>query len=832
MKKLFSKRIIGPTALLLLALFLVRPQSGLLHRKVAESLSMELGRRIEIAGVHIQFLPRPGLELENLTIYNNPEFGAEPLLRSPEVSAWLRVSSLLRRRIEISSLNLNDASLNLSRNSDGKWNFEELVERAAKSSTAPTTAGKREPRRIFPYIEAGHARINFKNGMEKTHFAFTNADFSLWQESENQWGMRLRASPIRTDANLTDTGVISMNGVWQRAAVLYDTPVQISLDWKQAQIGQISTLLFGTDKEWRGSAVLSSHFSGTLRHLQITSEASIDQLRRQDMPAGADFSVAAQCSAEYDSQQRSLTNVDCNSPTGDGDLELKGSATGIPLSSYDLTLLAKNAPVESALDLLRHVNQTAPRDLNATGSMNLTFSLRRSSSSATAQVLGEGEAKGVRLGSQAGTELILGRVPFALVASSLDFKSQTAVAPADFPKLQIGPINVALGRPVPVQAHLSISRSGYAASVRGEAGIKRLLQVAQMLRLPAPQVSAEGITALDLNVAGGWDLATPTITGTAQLRSVHTQVRGMNSPFQIRRADLVIDADAVRVKNLDALAAESTWRGSLVIPRPCATPETCRIQFHLRSAETSTAALNHVFNPLAAKRPWYKILAIGNSSNYFAKATATGSVAIDKLILGGAVCTRFSSDLNLEKAKLSLTNVRGNLLGGQAGASLKADFSVRPPVYSGMGDFDRVSLSSIAGLMRTGWIDGEGSANYRFTTSGWNLQDLLKGAALGAKFSVKDGEFPHVLLSENAEPLHSSVFSGELVFRDETFSLEDTELVSDSGVFNVSGTASLVGDLNLKMTGDNSGGYNVTGTLDQTRVSPITNPPTQAALKP
>lgn len=223
---------------------------------------------------------------------------------------------------------------------------------------------------------------------------------------------------------------------------------------------------------------------------------------------------------------------------------------------------------------------------------------------------------------------------------------------------------------------------------------------------------------------------------------------------------------------------------------------------------------------------------MGNSSNYFAKVTASGTVAIDKFSLGDAVCTRFSSDLNLEQAKITLTNVHGNFVGGQAGASLKADFSVRPPLYSGAGNFDGVSLSSIAELMRTGWIDGEGSANYRFTTSGWNLQDLLKNAELDAKFSVKDGEFPHVLLTENAEPLRSSVFSGELDLRNGNFSLDDTELVTDAGVFNVSGTASLTGDLDLKMTDENSGGYSLSGTLDQPRVSPITNSATQAALKP
>ncbi|MCU1271591.1 MAG: AsmA [Acidobacteriaceae bacterium] len=836
MKKFRSKPVIGLTLLLLLALFVVRPQVGLLHRKVAESLSIELGRRVEIAAVHIRFLPRPGLKLKNLTIHDNSEFGAEPLVRSTDVAAWLRVSSLLRGRIEISSLNLSDASLNLSRNSEGKWNFEELVERASKSSAAPTTAGKTEPRRKFPYIEAGRARINFKNGMEKTHFALTNADFALWQESENQWGMRLRASPIRTDANLTDTGVITVNGIWQRSAVLNDTPLQFSLQWKQAQIGQVSILVLGTDQEWRGSVTLSSTLAGTLGHLKITSNASIDQLRRQNIPADRDFNVAAQCAAEYNSDRRALRNLDCTAPSGNGTLEMKGSAVGIPFSSYELKLLAKDVPVQSALELIRHVNQTVPRDLSATGIMDFAFSLGRSGPSVAPQLKGQGEANKVRLRSQVGTELLLGRVPFALLTSAStirDSTSQGISALPDFPKLEIGQIDVPLGRPTPVQAQISISRSGYTASLHGEAGLKRLLQAAQMLRIPAPLVVAEGSSNFDFNLRGAWDLATPSLSGTAQLHSVHAQVRGLNSPLQIRRADLVIDADSVRVKNLEAMAGESTWHGSVLIPRPCAAPESCQFQFHLRSPEASAVVLNRLFNPLAVKRPWYRLLGLGSSSNsFFLKTIAAGSIAIDKLHLGNAVCTRFSTDVDLEKGKVSLANVRGSLFGGQIAAIWKADFSVRPPTYSGSGSLDDISLASVAGLMRSEWIDGSGSANYRFKAAGWNIQELLDEAELNASFNIKDGVFPHVVLTENAEPLSASVFSGQLDLHQGNFSLDDTELVTADGVFNVSGTASLAGALDLKMTRENSTGYNVSGTLDQTRVSPITNPPTQAALKP
>ncbi|MBV9341355.1 MAG: AsmA family protein, partial [Acidobacteria bacterium] len=193
--------------LVLGTLFLARPRAGRrLRGRVSESLGQALGRNVEVGALHICFLPRPGFALDNVVVGDDPRFGAEPLVRAREVTAWLRVSALLRRRLEISTLSLGDASLNLTRDQDGKWNLEQLIDRAARGSTAPTSSGRAEPRPKFPYVEASEARINFKIGTEKTHFAFTSAEFALWQQSENSWAMRVRARPMRTDANLTDTG--------------------------------------------------------------------------------------------------------------------------------------------------------------------------------------------------------------------------------------------------------------------------------------------------------------------------------------------------------------------------------------------------------------------------------------------------------------------------------------------------------------------------------------------------------------------------------------------------------------------------------------------------
>lgn len=797
---------------------------------------MELGRPVEIASVHIRFLPRPGLELSDFAIHDSAQFGTEPLLRSAEVTAWLRVSSLLKRRVEISSLSLSGASLNLARDRDGRWNIEELLERTARSSTAPTASARKEPRREFPYIEADHARVNFKNGMEKTHFALTNAEFALWQETEDEWGMRLRASPIRTDANLTDTGVVSLNGSWRRSAALEDTPIRIAVEWKQAQIGQISKLVSGSDRGWRGSVLLSGTLSGTLAKSMISANVSVDQLRRDDIFTDGNLRIVARCAAEYESAQKFLTDVACETPAGDGLLQLKGNTVGFPFSSYDLKLLAKDVPAQSVLGLARHVNQAIPADLGASGIINMTLLLSRANLSRPPQLAGEGEVQDVRLSSVSkGTGLALGKIPLRVMGSTSTNRggSGAGSTPVASHELQIGPINVPLGRPAPVQAQFSLSRAGTKGFIRGEAGLKTLLAAASVVRIPVPPVAAEGSATVNLALSHEWGSPIPAITGTARLHNARAQVRGLNSPLELHRADLAIGSESVQVTNAEASVGATTWRGSLLIPRPCSAPDSCAFEFHLRSPQVSAASLNQLLNPALAKRPWYSLLGLSSSSNsFFAKATAHGSIAIDKLILGSVAGDRFSGTLDLQRGKLSLSRVRGGILDGAAKGTWSADFTVRPPAYSGDGSFDGISLAAIARLAGGEWADGSASSNYQFTSSGWNLHEVMQAAELSAGFDVDEVNFAHVFLNEKSGPLHASLFSGQLTLHQGSLVFENAELDSSSGVFNVSGTATISGDLNLKMTAENSNGYNLSGTLAETRVSPITNQPTQAALKP
>jgi hypothetical protein len=74
--------------------------------------------------------------------------------------------------------------------------------------------------------------------------------------------------------------------------------------------------------------------------------------------------------------------------------------------------------------------------------------------------------------------------------------------------------------------------------------------------------------------------------------------------------------------------------------------------------------------------------------------------------------------------------------------------------------------------------------------------------------------------------------AAQLSLHNGKFEIQEGKLDTPTGIFQVSGTASLTRVLNLKLTREGAPGFNVTGTLTEPHVSPIVSPETQAELKP
>jgi len=351
----------------------------------------------------------------------------------------------------------------------------------------------------------------------------------------------------------------------------------------------------------------------------------------------------------------------------------------------------------------------------------------------------------------------------------------------------------------------------------------------------APQPAADGIARVELQVAGGWPgFTAPQVTGRVQLQSIRAEVRGLNAPVEIFSANLLLTEENVQVQNLNASLSGNAWRGSLVLPRHCALPDPCPVSFDLHADEIDAGQLNELLNPHPRKQPWYRFLSTATqpATPYLLTIRAAGKLTADRVAIQNLVATRVSAQVALEAGRLLLSDLRGDILGGQHIGEWKADFAVRPPEYSGSGTLQRIALQQLAEAMHDGWITGTANANYRGSASGIDAAELLSSAKASLRVEVRDGLLPHIALAEGNEPLRIHRLLGHFVLRDGRFEIQQGKLETAGGIYQLSGTASLTRTLYLKLVRDGSPGFNITGPLTEPRVAPVKAQETRAALKP
>jgi len=848
LKLLSSKRYWVVAAVIVLLLFLLRPGASRLKSRIILSISSGVGRPVDIGSVHIRLLPWPGFDLENLVVYDDAAFGAEPMLRAGEVTAALRLTSLLRGRLEIARLDMSEPSLNLVRGTDGRWNVETLLEHTAHIPLAPTAKARLEPRPGFPYIEGSSGRINFMVGREKKPYAFTNADFSLWQESENTWGVRLKAQPIRTDLNLNDTGVLRVSGTWRRAAVLRETPLNFSVAWDRPQIGQLTKFLTGVDQGWRGAAQFELKMTGTPAKLLISSDGSIQDFRRYDITSGDALRLVAHCDAQYSSIERVFSDILCNAPVRDGVVSLKGAAGVFGSHKYDLLLNAESVPAGALVRLIRRAKKNLPDDLVVQGTLHGSLKLERNAEASINHFEGRGEIEHFQLASsENNAEIAPETIPFVLTdrptsptfsaAAKAFHKKLPGMVFGKGPQMVIGPFVVGVGK---LTAGGWIDRQGYELFLEGESDAGKTLAAARLAGIPAVQATAVGEAQSELQIRGVWpgwgsgpqNFLPPQITGTAKLRNLRITLRGTEAPVEVLSADMRLRPDSVRVEKVNAKAANSVWTGWLEMPRGCGAPSQCEIHFNLKSNQVAMSDLSAWLRPSPRARPWYRVLESSAATpSFFANLHASGRIAAEHLQVHGIAATHVAARLAVDAGKLKIAGMSAALLGGTYRGEWETDFGVTPPVSSSSGSLSGALLAGIAEMMKDPWISGTASGTYQVTAKGATATEFWQSAEGSLHFDARNGDLPHVSL-EDPEELKFALFSGQARLHAREIEIRDAKLDTATGAFDLSGTVSTKRELQFKLLRASGGapGYAIGGTLARPHVSALSNAE-QARLK-
>ena len=478
-------------ALLLLAIVPPLITVNRLQRRIATSISQSLGRPVHLDQVTLNLLPLPGFTLNNLVVDEDPAFGSEPIIRANSVRVTLRFSSLWTRRVEFSTISFTDPSVNLVHLANGKWNLESILLQASHIEAAPTVQKKAGPTPRFPYIEATGARVNIKLGQEKIPLSFINAEFALWLPSPEQWHLRLKADPARTDTVVAGAGTIQIEGTLGRASSLRQVPIHLQGEWRDAPLGGASRVLLGRDAGWRGNMTLSANIQGTVGASSVEAKLSAENARRADFVPNHPLNIEMECLGNAANLFHSFDKVRCSwPPSGSSDtqvLMLSGSLPDIhDLRSATLDVSIPGIPGDTLVDWLHVVNERIPADVTMGGTLAGTISHHSSASPAAPSWQGAMFLTGAKLMSAntGASSLVSGNIAIRSVEQTetkANSHTKHAAPPATGSSFVLAPTALALGGKEPATLEGHFDATGYTLHLTGMATSSRLLALANAL---------------------------------------------------------------------------------------------------------------------------------------------------------------------------------------------------------------------------------------------------------------------------------------------------------------------------------------------------------------
>ena len=792
--------------------FFVPPSINLnrFRGRLSESLSRSLGRQVSIQDVRLRLLPLPGFTFRQLRI-SDDEFSAEPILQTgnEEGVATLRISSLWRGRFEIASVSLTQASLNLVRDGSGHWNMERLVNRAAEVPSAPTSKKKPEWRARFPYIEIKESRINFKFGPEKKPFALSDAQFALWLAAENRWNVRMKAVPLRTDESVSDTGVIKISGSFDRAPEFAKTPFHFQFTWEQPEVNSIAQIVRGHDPGWRGAADLTAELKGTPADFTARLVADIEEFRRYDIARSTPFNLHVNCEQRFranvaETSAKDQLDFDCNAPLGSGVLNAQGELHPLGKSpQYSMRLVASEVPVASLLRAALHAKSTLPSDLSADGVLDGSWTIEGSAGS-PAIWNGTFTATNTVLRSHVlERALVFPRVVVNFEpAQNTNLRVRHTEVTIPYSRAVLQPVRLDLGGDATLSA--TLDANGYSVELNGDVSWQRLMQIAQSVGLRPPSADLRGSGEIDARYSGEWlHFAPPVITAQAQIRSATVALRGFSEPLHVKAGTLTFDGDSFRADGLEAsfprakVELVASIRGS----RNCERYLACNLEFTLQADQLREAGVREVLSvpDSGVGLPFFNF---GREfeAKWLLEIPSSGTVSVQHLTLPTIHASNASAQIEIASGKLLIRRWTADVFGGKSLSDWAFDFAGKVPVITAAGSLRHVHADQLEAARLEDHPSGYLDVNYRLSISGNNTDALASSLVGSGNFSWHNGSIQTSAADrEDSSMLSFGLWSGEFALRKQRVALQNTKMVSASGVREVNGEIALNRELSLRL---------------------------------
>jgi uncharacterized protein involved in outer membrane biogenesis len=789
------------------------------QHRIADSISRSIGRQVHISSVKLRLLPLPGFEFSDFSVDEDPQFGSEPILHSDSVVAYLRLLSLWRGRLEVSRIHFDDASLNLVRDRNGGWNFASVLVQAAHIPNAPTGQRHAGSAPRFPYIEAENTRINFKEGNEKKPLSFLNSDLSISLAPEDAWELHFRAQPVRTDLvlDLSDTGMLRIDGTLHRAPLLGEMPLQLKVEWNGVPLGQLSRLTLGRDVGWRGGLDVEAVVGGTADLAQVNSKLKVAGLHRSEFTPPHPMDVETSCQASFRRESRSVDGIACTSPVGDGALRLAGSIQDVQTQPQaQLNLEVDRVPAAAVLAGLQAVRNGLGAGVQATGALNGHFEYA-SQNGRQPLIAGEMALDSLSLTPDSGKAFLLG--PVRLRCESPEAGGS--------PALLLQPVRLAMGAPVPMTVDGRFTSAGFDLHLGGVASLTRLKTFGKTFGL----LGGAGTAALDLGVRGKWLLPVPdsehpviasTAEGSIAIRNAELATSYLSQPLRIASAQAILSPTQMEWTNASISYGRLEAQGTLEYPTLCASGTTCAGHFSLIFPTLDLAALQSTLLGTSEGGQLLRQILDRIDRHSVKWPDLTGTVRVGALSTGKLVVHDAIGALDISGNSIKIRSLNGHLANGTMHLAGLVDASGGQPEYQLDVQVTNAAPSALGSIFDEHWGSGLANFSAQITMSGFEAQDLIRSATGSLRWDwTKGGLAAEEPLPVAAQPfLHFDQWSADAAIAESTIKITHSLLARGQEAIPLSGTISFDREIDMK-GGSAEHPFAITGTLQHPEVKAI-----------
>lgn len=708
------------------------------HSQIQSQLQKRLGRQVTLGNMGLRLFP-PAFDVENTTIAEDPHFDTNrPFATADKLAVSVKFWPLLRKQLEVNSLELVHPHIELVRNAQGVWNFATLGQEpkpaAAQKQPEPTQAATPATNTGAPTPQPPQPAKQPAGQLTLANLFINDGQVAITDLQKHQ----SRAVYDHIDLNVSDFAP--------------DQQFSMKLTAHLPGEGKQAIWLEGKGGPIKEADMLNTPFDGTLRLDHVSTGAAEKFLNSQSLNGidavltgdakvkNSGGKLASNGTIKMDNARIHSVNVGypitldydvADDLTNDviqihkGDLKL--GATPISLagtvntkpnpSQIDLKLTASNASIAEMARLASAFGVAFGKDVDVKGQINADIQARGAMNKPALN--GQVNARNLDISSKEIPQPVkVNDITLALTPETVRSNEFAATTGSTT-------VNVSFAL-----AQYTAPNSSISATLRApNARIGELINIAKAAGVSAVDgISGDGMLTLDVKAQGPTkNISALNFNGTGKISNATLKMPSLTKPLQIKNSDIRFSQNSASLQNIAIILGQTNAGGTVTLKNF----EAPQVQFALNADKVNVAELQQTFaatpaQPTKRAGNFWNVIPQANAEtkaepSMLTKMTGGGTVTIGVIQYDDLILNNVHSNVSLDHGLIKMNPVTADLYNGKENGSITIDMRPTQPVYTVNLKTEKVDanklISSVSDVKQTIYGILASSVNASFSSS-------------------------------------------------------------------------------------------------------------------